>query len=83
MTRKSDIEALDRVEIVFHDAWYDDSQHWTDMDAVENGAEPCHSVGYFIEADEIYLTIAQTIGTHQLGHLFHIPVPAIVSMERI
>lgn len=80
--KKPDIEALDRVEVVFHDAWYQ-ADHWTDFDAVETGSEPCRSCGYFVEQDDNYLTIAQTVGASQLGHLFHIPLQAIVSLEQI
>ena len=83
MTAKpDDIEPLDRVEITFFDAWYT-ADHWLGIDQVETDNEPCKTIGYFIERGDYYVTVAQTITAAQLGHLFHVPISAIVTMERI
>lgn len=77
-----DIEPLDRVEIVFHDSWYQD-EHWMSLDEIDNENEPCRSLGFFIDQNDTYIAIAQTVGQGQLGHLFHIPIQSIVSIEHV
>ena len=78
--KKPDIEALDRVEVFWRDAWY--VNHWEGLDDYETEAVPMHSVGFFLESTDDYLIIAQTVGI-QLGHVFRIPLACVISMEQI
>ena len=53
------------------------------LDEIDNENEPCRSLGFFIDQNDTYIAIAQTVGQGQLGHLFHIPIQSIVSIEHV